>query len=787
MKRRPVFSCVSVAVLSLFLFAAAPFAQTAGAVEIHVNAEAIEQPVSPLLFGNSVIYGGDSMGFNKWVKTQGQYESARSVWNSYLPYIVEMGPTVLRYPHGLGANNFYWKDGIGPITKRNPNYDGTGIPQTFGTDEFLQYAEELGAEAILVVNVSVSGKRRGSVQDAADWVEYCNAPADGSNPNGGTDWAALRAANGHKEPYGVKYWELGNEETFPGWSDYARRVREYSAAMKAVDPTIQVGVIATGTGLDPEWQRSDWLKYHTFMLENAGSAFDFWIYHSHLPAASGELGGLSFVRDGAAVETDFDLPTANEYRFLIPAESQCHSGQCPSLTLQVDGERVGVWTSSGFLDLFTSDPIRLSKGSHRARLACQMTQGGNLIVPPQIQAVDSQGKSAYVDLRNSLEWYYTLQSASNAVYEKLQASRSYTGRKPVFVTEMNVNYKDAGNPPFLSKASALREMLSLASIYHALIQGGVALANYWLLFQESDGLGVLEGVAYDEETRELGRPHPRKRPVFHLLKMYRSNMYDNIVTAKVYGSPTFSAGPQTGVVVGYVNDDLETPYIQALASLSAKEDRLSLFLVNLDPERDYQIPIRVDGFSFKQKVRIQTITGPSPASENEPESCSALSGDCVKTQERVVSVSGSPFSYTVPKHSVNVFLFEKTGLDTTAPKAPTGLGGAAGDGVVSVFWQASQDSDVAGYNVYRSRAQGGPFAHKVNRSPVRGTYFLDETVDNGVAYTYAVRAVDRSGNESPLSNRVVLTPQAGQNPPVVPPPDDPDRIPPSPPFLQSVR
>ncbi len=787
MTRRLAFGQVFIATFCFLLFAAAFVAPGAWAIEIRVNAQTVEQAVSPLVFGNSVIYSGEAMGFNKAVSSQRQYETARSTWNSYLPYIHEMGPTVLRYPHGLGSNNFYWKDGIGPITRRNRNYDGTGIPQTFGTDEFLQYAEELGAEAILVVNVSVAGKRVGSVQDAADWVEYCNAPADGSNPNGGTDWAALRAANGHKEPYGVKYWELGNEETFPGWPDYASRVREYSAAMKAVDPTIQVGVIATGTGLDPVWQRADWLRYHTFMLENAGSAFDFWAYHLHLPAASGNLNGLSFVRDGASLETDFQIPSANDYRFQIPAESQCVPGQCPRLSLTVDGERVGSWTSSGFLDLFTSDPVRLSSGTHRLRLLSQSPRGDSLIVSPQIQAVDSQGKTVFVDLRNSLEWYHTLQSGSNVVDEVLQASRSYTGRKPVFVTEMNVQYQDSKQPPFLAKASALREMLSLASIYHAFVRGGVPLANYWLLFEENDGLGVLEGVARDSAAGEMGRATPRKRPAFHLLKAYRSNMLDRVVSAKVYGSPTFSAGPQTGVVLGFVHEDYETPYVQALASLSDKGDRLSLFVVNLDPERDYEIPLRIDGFSFKQRVRVQTVTGPSPAAENEPESCAAVSGDCVKTQERTVSVSGSPFSYAFPRHSVTVLLFEKTGLDTTAPGAPAGLAGAAGDGVVSLFWQPSPDSDVAGYNVYRSRAQGGPFAHRVNASPVRRTDFLDETVDNDVAYTYAVRAVDRSGNESPLSNRVVLTPGAGQEPPVVPPPDDPDLDPPSPPFLLSVQ
>lgn len=787
MTRRVALGQVFVGSFCFLLFAAASLAPGARAVEIQVNAQTVEQVVSPLVFGNSVIYDGDCMGFSKWVSTQRQYENARNVWNSYLPYIAEMRPTALRYPHGLGSNNFYWKDGIGPITKRNPNYDGTGIPQTFGTDEFLQYAEELGAEPILVVNVSVAGKRTGSVQDAADWVEYCNAPADGSNPNGGTDWAALRAANGHREPYGVKYWELGNEETFPGWADYARRVREYSAAMKAVDPTIQVGVIGTGGGIDPVWQRADWLKYHTFMLERAGSAFDFWTHHTHLPAASGDLGGLTFVRDGASLETDFELPSASEYRFRITTESRCVPGQCPSLSLQVDGEHVGSWTSSGFMDLFTSDPVRLSKGAHKVRLAIRSPRGESLIVSPQIQAVDSQGQTVFVDLRNSLEWYQALQSGSNLVDEVFQASRSYTGGKPVFVTEINVQYLDGNKPPFLSKSSALREMLSLASIYHALIRAGVYLANYWLLFEERNGLGVLEGVASDAETGELGRPTPRKRPVFHLLKAYSSHMLDRVVSSKVYGSPTFSGGPQTGVVLGFVNKDFETPYIQTLASLSDEGDRLSLFVLNLDPGRDYEIPLRIDGFSFQQKVRIRTITGTSPAAENEPESCTAVSGDCVKTQEKTVSVSGNPFSYSFPRHSVTILLFEKNGLDTTAPAAPSGLTGAAGDGVVSLFWQPSRDSDVVGYHVYRSRAPGGPFAHRVNGSPVPRTDFLDETVDNDVAYTYAVRAVDRSGNESPLSNRVILTPGAGQKPPVVPLPDDPDRSPPSAPFLLSVK
>jgi alpha-N-arabinofuranosidase len=55
------------------------------------------------------------------------------------------------------------------------------------------------------------GAAVGNAKDAADLVEYLNSPNDGSNPNDGTDWAAVRAANGHPEPYNIKYFEIGNE------------------------------------------------------------------------------------------------------------------------------------------------------------------------------------------------------------------------------------------------------------------------------------------------------------------------------------------------------------------------------------------------------------------------------------------------------------------------------------------------------------------------------------------------------------------------------------------------
>ena len=82
---------------------------------------------------------------------------------------------------------------VGPVEKR---------PLKFGLPEFLRYCEETGAVPILILYAL-----KGTLQDAADLVEYFNAPDDGSNPNGGINWAEVRARDGHPQPYSVVWLE----------------------------------------------------------------------------------------------------------------------------------------------------------------------------------------------------------------------------------------------------------------------------------------------------------------------------------------------------------------------------------------------------------------------------------------------------------------------------------------------------------------------------------------------------------------------------------------------------
>ena len=408
-------------------------AQAAHGTEIRVHADSLMEKANPEVFGSSVIFDGSTMGFNEWVSDERDYEEAKAKWNEYLPYLSEMGPTVLRYPGGLTSNNFIWKKGIGPIEGRDPNFSATRVPQTFGTDEFLQYSEELGAEAILVVNVSVAGKRIGTVQDAADWVEYCNAPNDGSNPGDGINWAALRAANGHKEPYGVKYWELGNEDTYPGFEDYAQRVIAYSEAMKAIDPTIEVGVISSGGGLDAVYGLQAWLDYRTLMLERAGDSFDFWIQHLHTPSTDGFVNGFSMVREGASVEVIFSVDRAGDYKFEVPAEGRCRSLQCPVLSLEVDGEKVG--SRAVIFGLLKTRAFHLEPGEHRLRLeADSLVSGAKITVSQQIHLFRvGQEEPIWVDLKKSLAWYHALFGGWPVSEKAYRTGEPYAGGKPIYL------------------------------------------------------------------------------------------------------------------------------------------------------------------------------------------------------------------------------------------------------------------------------------------------------------------------------------------------------------------
>jgi alpha-N-arabinofuranosidase len=172
-----------------------------------------------------------------------------------LKAIADLRPPVIRWPGGCYASFYRWKDGIGPQHKRGkyprPMWDDVDV-NSFGTDEFIRMCRAVGAEPLIVVDIGMHDareKRDAYCQEACDWVEYCNGPA-------ASKWGKVRAAGGHPEPYGVKFWEIDNEVWKLKPDDYASVVKQFVPAMKKVDPSIVT--LACGSGqLGRNWGDGD--------------------------------------------------------------------------------------------------------------------------------------------------------------------------------------------------------------------------------------------------------------------------------------------------------------------------------------------------------------------------------------------------------------------------------------------------------------------------------------------------------------------------------------------------
>ena len=188
---------------------------------------------------NHLAYGGDGRGYGMIRK--GTHEPE--------PELVEMQKRIgfrsLRYPGGCGGtHHFDWKRNAGLAGPYN----------VLGVMEFLAMCEEVGAEPILGLSA-----HRGSPEEAAQYVEFLNVPADDAHP-----WAKLRAERGHPAPYGVKYFEYGNEvyhgktcSSFRGASDrgamvspeaYCTNFLAFRGAMQAVDSKVRLGAVLEANG-----------------------------------------------------------------------------------------------------------------------------------------------------------------------------------------------------------------------------------------------------------------------------------------------------------------------------------------------------------------------------------------------------------------------------------------------------------------------------------------------------------------------------------------------------------
>ncbi len=169
--------------------------------------------------------------------------------------VQELNVPLVRYPGGNFVSAYNWEDGIGPREKRPTRLDlawHTSESNAVGLHEFAHWCQAVGTEMMLAINLGSRG-----LDDARNFVEYVNGPT-------GSHWGDLRRANGRAEPFGVKYWCLGNEMDGP-WQvghktahEYGRLANEVAKTLRAFDKSLEL-IVCGSSHSDmktyPEWER----------------------------------------------------------------------------------------------------------------------------------------------------------------------------------------------------------------------------------------------------------------------------------------------------------------------------------------------------------------------------------------------------------------------------------------------------------------------------------------------------------------------------------------------------
>jgi alpha-N-arabinofuranosidase len=155
----------------------------------------------------------------------------------------------LRWPGGCFADEYHWRDGIGPRSQRptmiNTNWGNVTEDNSFGTHEFLELCELLNTEPVIVGNVG-----SGTVEEMSRWVEYLNY--DGISP-----MTNMRKQNGREKPWGVSFWGIGNENWGCGGSMtaeyYTTQFRQYSSFAKNYPGTTLRKIASGPNSIDYHW------------------------------------------------------------------------------------------------------------------------------------------------------------------------------------------------------------------------------------------------------------------------------------------------------------------------------------------------------------------------------------------------------------------------------------------------------------------------------------------------------------------------------------------------------
>ena len=228
-----------------------------------VNCRVSKGIINKNIYGQFSEHLGRCVYEGLYVKDEDNIPNVNGIRKDVVDALKKIEVPVLRWPGGCFADTYHWKDGIGPKESRktivNTSWGGVTEDNSFGTHEFMELAEQLGCDAYFSGNVG-----SGTVQEMADWIEYCNM-------GGISPMADLRRKNGREKPWNVKFWGIGNEAWGCGGNMsadyYADEAKKYATYMRNYDKDFSICRIASGANnADYHWTKT--------VCEKAGRMID---------------------------------------------------------------------------------------------------------------------------------------------------------------------------------------------------------------------------------------------------------------------------------------------------------------------------------------------------------------------------------------------------------------------------------------------------------------------------------------------------------------------------------
>jgi alpha-N-arabinofuranosidase len=199
---------------------------------IIIDADRPGPTISRDIFGQFAEQLGNGIYGGVWVGVNSPVPNVRGIRSDVVQALRALKVPNVRWPGGCFADQYHWRNGIGPRDKRpiraNINWGNPVESNAFGTHEFMDFIEQIGSEAYLTVNVG-----SGTIQEAADWLEYMTGPTP-------LTLAKEREANGRATPYRIKYLGIGNEAWGCGGEmsaqAYVDRMKRFSFFVRNLNP-----------------------------------------------------------------------------------------------------------------------------------------------------------------------------------------------------------------------------------------------------------------------------------------------------------------------------------------------------------------------------------------------------------------------------------------------------------------------------------------------------------------------------------------------------------------------